>query len=95
MYQKIMLFIVIFLGIVILIGTTIVITTIIERSYKIDFFTSTDNSEKNINIGKKCDLLVENTKVISLNEDKLAIICEGRIEVMNLLSDRVEKVVSY
>ena len=95
MYQKIMLFIVIFLGIVILIGTTIVITTIIERSYKIDFFTSTDNSEKNINIGKKCDLLVENTKVISLNEDKLAIICEGRIEVLNLSSDRVEKVVSY
>ncbi len=95
MYQKIMLFIVIFLGIVILIGTTIVITTIIERSYKIDFFTSTDNSEKNINIGKKCDLLGENTKVISLNEDKLAIICEGRIEVLNLSSDRVEKVVSY
>ena len=83
MYQKIMLFIVIFLGIVILIGTTIVITTIIERSYKIDFFTSTDNSEKDINIEKKCDLVGEKTKVISLSEDKLAIICEGRIEAVS------------
>ena len=95
MYQKIMLFIVISLGIVILIGTTIVITTIIERSYKIDFFTSTDNSEKDINIEKKCDLVGEKTKVISLSEDKLAIICEGRIEVMNLSNNQVEKVVNY
>ena len=73
----------------------LVITTIIERSYKIDFFTSTDNSEKDINIEKKCDLVGEKTKVISISEDKLAIICEGRIEVMNLSNNQLEKVVNY
>ena len=95
MYQKIMLFIVIFLGIIILIGTTIVITTIIERSYKINFFTSTDNSEMDMDIEKKCDLSGEKTKIISLSEDKLVIICKGRIEIVNLLSDRLEKVINY
>ena len=44
---------------------------------------------------KKCDLVGEKTKVISLSEDKLAIICEGRIEVMNLSNNQVEKVVNY
>ena len=44
----------IFLGIFILIGTTIVITTIIERSYKMDFFKSSSSSIDNTNLIKKC-----------------------------------------
>ena len=95
MYQKIMLFVVIFLGILILIGTTIVITTIIERSYKVDFFKSSSSPIDNTNSIKKCDLLEEKTRVISLSEDKLAVICDGRIEIINLSNDQIEKVVNY
>ena len=94
MYQKIMLFVVIFLGILILIGTTIVITTIIERSYKVDFFKSSSSPIDNTN-SIKCDLLEEKTRVISLSEDKLAVICDDRIEIINLSNDQVEKVVNY
>ena len=90
-----MLFVVIFLGILILIGTTIVITTIIERSYKVDFFKSSSNPIDNINSIKKCDLLEEKTRVISLSEDKLAVICDDRIEIINLSNDQIEKVVNY
>ena len=95
MYQKIMLFVVIFLGILILIGTTIVITTIIERSYKVDFFKSSSSPVDNTNSIKKCDLLEEKTRVISLSEDKLAVICDDRIEIINLPNDQIEKVVNY
>ena len=95
MYQKIMLFVVIFLGILILIGTTIVITTIIERSYKVDFFKSSSSPIDNTNAIKKCDLLEEKTRVISLSEDKLAVICDDRIEIINLSNDQIEKVVNY
>ena len=95
MYQKIMLFVVIFLGILILIGTTIVITTIIERSYKMDFFKSSSSPIDNTNSIKKCDLLEEKTRVISLSEDKLAVICDDRIEIINLPNDQIEKVVNY
>jgi len=95
MYQKIMLFVVIFLGILILIGTTIVITTIIERSYKMDFFKSSSSPIDNTNFIKKCDLLEEKTRVISLSEDKLAVICDDRIEIINLSNDQIEKVVNY
>ena len=95
MYQKIMLFVVIFLGILILIGTTIVITTIIERSYKVDFFKSSSSPIDNTNSIKKCDLLEEKTRVISLSEDKLAVICDDRIEIINLPNDQIEKVVNY
>ena len=95
MYQKIMLFVVIFLGILILIGTTIVITTIIERSYKVDFFKSSISPIDNTNSIKKCDLLEEKTRVISLSEDKLAVICDDRIEIINLPNDQIEKVVNY
>ena len=95
MYQKIMLFVVIFLGILILIGTTIVITTIIERSYKVDFFKSSSSPKDNTNSIKKCDLLEEKTRVISLSEDKLAVICDDRIEIINLSNDQIEKVVNY
>ena len=95
MYQKIMLFVVIFLGILILIGTTIIITTIIERSYKVDFFKSSSSSIDNTNSIKKCDLLEEKTRVISLSEDKLAVICDDRIEIINLSNDQIEKVVNY
>lgn len=95
MYQKIMLFVVIFLGILILIGTTIVITTIIERSYKVDFFKSSSSPVDNTNSIKKCDLLEEKTRVISLSEDKLAVICDDRIEIINLSNDQIEKVVNY
>ena len=95
MYQKIMLFVVIFLGILILIGTTIVITTIIERSYKVDFFKSSSSPIDTTNSIKKCDLLEEKTRVISLSEDKLAVICDDRIEIINLSNDKIEKVVNY
>ncbi len=95
MYQKIMLFVVIFLGILILIGTTIIITTIIERSYKVDFFKSSSSPIDKTNSIKKCDLLVEKTRVISLSEDKLAVICDDRIEIINLSNDQIEKVVNY
>ena len=95
MYQKIMLFVVIFLGILILIGITIVITTIIERSYKMDFFKSSSSPIENTNSIKKCDLLEEKTRVISLSEDKLAVICDDRIEIINLSNDQIEKVVNY
>ena len=90
-----MLFVVIFLGILILIGTTIVITTIIERSYKMDFFKSSSSPIDNTNPIKKCDLLEEKTRVISLSEDKLAVICDDRIEIINLSNDQIEKVVNY
>ena len=38
MNQRILLFIVIFLGFLIIVGTTVVITTVIERSKNVDFF---------------------------------------------------------
>ncbi|MDC3154665.1 hypothetical protein OA530_01045 [Pelagibacteraceae bacterium] len=90
-----MLFVVIFLGILILIGTTIVITTIIERSYKVDFFKSSSSPIDNANSIKKCDLLEEKTRVISLSEDKLAVICDDRIEIINLSNDKIEKIFNY
>ena len=45
MNQRILLFIVIFLGFLIIVGTTVVITTVIERSRNVDFFENTTDTE--------------------------------------------------
>ena len=45
MNQRILLFIVIFLGFLIIVGTTVVITTVIERSKNVDLFENTNDTE--------------------------------------------------
>ena len=94
MNQRLLLYLVIFLGIIIIIGTTVVITTIIERSSNIDFFSSPTKDEEKLIIGK-CDLSDEETKAISLSDKKIAILCESRIEIFDINQEKILKVINY
>ena len=94
MNQRLLLYLVIFLGIIIIIGTTVVITTIIERSSNIDFFSPSNKDEETLLIGK-CDLSAQETKAASLSDDKIAIICKNRIEVIDINNQKILKVINY
>ena len=94
MNQRLLLYLVIFLGIIIIIGTTVVITTIIERSSNIDFFSSSNKDEETSLIGN-CDLTAQETKVASLSDDKIVIICKNRIEVIDINNQKILKVINY
>ena len=94
MNQRLLLYLVIFLGTIIIVGTTVVITTIIERSSNIDFFSSSNKDEETLLIGK-CDLTAQETKVSSLSDDKIAIICKNRIEVIDINNQKILKVINY
>jgi len=94
MSQRLLLYLVIFLGIIIIVGTTVVITTIIERSSNIDFFSSSNKDEGALLTGK-CDLKAKETKVVSVSNDKIAIICENRIEVIDINHQKILKVINY
>ena len=55
MNQRILLFIVIFLGFLIIVGTTVVITTVIERSKNVDFFENIGLKQSIFFCTKKCN----------------------------------------
>ena len=95
MNQRILLYIVIFLGFVIIIGTTIVITTIVERSANIDFFSTSDKSTEELNLEGNCDLSDDSTKVTALGENKIAVTCEDYIEIIDLKTNKITKQINY
>ena len=95
MNQRILLYIVIFLGFVILIGTTVVITTIVERSANIDFFSTSDKSADILNLKGNCDLSNDSTQLTALSESKIAITCEDTIEIIDLETDTIIKQINY
>ena len=95
MNQRILLYIVIFLGFVIIIGTTVVITTIVERSANIDFFSSGDKGADTLNLEGNCDLSDDSTKVTALGENKIAVTCEDYIEIIDLKTNKITKQINY
>ena len=70
MSQRLLLYLVIFLGIIIIIGTTVVITTVIERSKNVDFFENTNDTEFHNTCGTSG---IED--VIKLEDQKILIKC--------------------
>ena len=95
MNQRILLYIVIFLGFVIIIGTTIVITTIVERSANIDFFSTSDKSTEELNLEGNCDLSDDSTQFTALSESKIAITCDDTIEIIDLKANKITKQINY
>ena len=91
MNQRILLFIVIFLGFLIVVGTAVVITTVIERSGKVDFFS--DNSKKFQEIiPEYCrDSSKRNMKVIS--DNKIAFECELGVEIIDLSTNKTTHII--
>ena len=85
MNQRILLFIVIFLGFLIVVGTTVVITTVIERSGKVEFF-SNNNEEKKATINKNDGLcnLSQAKEVLVISENKIGLHCRGVLEIIDL-----------
>ena len=71
MNQRILLFIVIFLGFLIVVGTTVVITTVIERSGKVQFFSNSEEKEATINKNDGICKLSQVKEVIVISENKL------------------------
>ena len=67
---------------------------IIERSSNIDFFSSSNKDEETSLIGN-CDLTAQETKVASLSDDKIVIICKNRIEVIDINNQKILKVINY
>ena len=91
MNQRILLFIVIFLGFLIVVGTTIVITTVIERSGKVDFFSDNNKKFQEI-IPEYCqDVSERNVKVIS--DNKIALECELGVEIIDLSSNKTTHII--
>jgi hypothetical protein len=88
MNQRILLFIVIFLGLVIIVGTTVVITTIIERSGKVQFFSSKNEISENIDVIKphicKVSPLNSTTEVIFLGDNRIGLKCPGGFEIIDI-----------
>ena len=77
MNQRILLFIVIFLGFLIIVGTTVVITTVIERSRNVDFFENTTDTEFHSTCGTSG---IED--VIKLEDQKILIKCfDGPVHI--------------
>ena len=85
MNQRILLFIVIFLGFLIIVGTTVVITTVIERSRSIDFFENTTDTEFHSTCGT---LGIED--VIKLEDQKILIKCfDGPVYIYDTKKNQI------
>ena len=70
MNQRILLFIVIFLGFLIVVGTTVVITTVIERSGKVEFFSTNEVEQYHSFCGN-----IKLVEVLNLGENRISIKC--------------------
>ncbi len=91
MNQRILLFIVIFLGFLIVVGTTVVITTVIERSGKVDFFSDNNKKFQEI-IPEYCgDSSKRDMKVIS--DNKISLECELGIEIIDLSTNKTTHII--
>ena len=84
MNQRILLFIVIFLGFLIVVGTTVVITTVIERSGKVQFFSNSEEKEAAINKNDGLCKLSQVKEVIVISENKIGLHCRGVLEIIDL-----------
>ena len=84
MNQRILLFIVIFLGFLIVVGTTVVITTVIERSGKVQFFSNSEEKEDTINKNDGLCKLSQVKEVIVISENKIGLHCRGVLEIIDL-----------
>ena len=85
MNQRILLFIVIFLGFLIIIGTTVVITTVIERSKNVDFFENTNDTEFHRICGTSG---IED--VIKLEDQKILIKCfDGPVHIYDAKKNQI------
>ena len=84
MNQRILLFIVIFLGFLIVVGTTVVITTVIERSGKVQFFSNSEEKEATINKNDGLCKLSQAKEVLVISENKIGLHCRGVLEIIDL-----------
>ena len=84
MNQRILLFIVIFLGFLIVVGTTVVITTVIERSGKVQFFSNSEEKEPTINKNDGLCKLSQAKEVLVISENKIGLHCRGVLEIIDL-----------
>ncbi len=84
MNQRILLFIVIFLGFLIIVGTTVVITTVIERSGKVQFFSNSGEKEATINKNDGLCKLSQAKEVLVISENKIGLHCRGVLEIIDL-----------
>ena len=91
MNQRILLFIVVFLGFLIVVGTTVVITTVIERSGKVDFFPKDNKTFQEIAPVYCQDWSETNIKIIS--ENKIALECEFGIEIIDLTQNKTTHII--
>ena len=91
MNQRILLFIVIFLGFLIVVGTTVVITTVIERSGKVDFFPKDNKTIQEITPEYCHDWSETNIKIIS--DNKIALECEFGIEIIDLTQNKTTHII--
>ena len=91
MNQRILLFIVIFLGFLIVVGTTVVITTVIERSGKVDFFS--DNNKKFQEIIPEYCQDVSKRNVIVISDNKIAFECELGVEIIDLSTNKTTHII--
>jgi len=84
MNQRILLFIVVFLGFLIVVGTTVVITTVIERSGKVQFFSNNEEKEATINKNDGLCKLSQAKEVLVISETKIGLHCRGVLEIIDL-----------
>ena len=91
MNQRILLFIVVFLGFLIVVGTTVVITTVIERSGKVDFFPKDNKPFQEIAPEYCQDWSETNIKIIS--DNKIALECEFGIEIIDLTKNKTTHII--
>ena len=91
MNQRILLFIVIFLGFLIVVGTTVVITTVIERSGKVDFFS--DNNKKFQEINPEYCQDVSERNMIVISDNKIAFECKLGAEIIDLSTNKTTHII--
>jgi len=91
MNQRILLFIVIFLGFLIVVGTTVVITTVIERSGKVDFFPKDNKTIQEITPEYCQDWSETHIKIIS--DNKIALECKFGIEIIDLYQNKTTHII--
>ena len=85
MNQRILLFIVIFLGFLIIIGTTVVITTVVERSKNVDFFENTNDTKFHSICG-----IAGIEDVIKLEDQKILLKCfDGRVYIYDSKKNQI------
>ena len=53
------------------------------------------NKDEETSLIGNCDLTAQETKVASLSDDKIAIICKNRIEVIDINNQKILKVINY